>query len=170
MNRRLFALSLCSLSLAACMSKPPVTPGATTPVPPVAKPREPVIAVALGGGGAKGFAHIGVLKMLESHGIKPRIVTGTSAGSFVGAIYASGRSPYQLQEVALALEEADIRDLTFSKQGFLEGQKLQDYVNRQIGNRLIQQLPLRFAAVAAQLDTGAKVAFNLGNTGQAVRA
>jgi NTE family protein len=170
MNRRLFALSLCSLSLAACMSKPPVTPGATTPVPPVAKPREPVIAVALGGGGAKGFAHIGVLKMLESHGIKPRIVTGTSAGSFVGAIYASGRSPYQLQEVALALEEADIRDLTFSKQGFLEGQKLQDYVNRQIGNRLIQQLPLRFAAVATQLDTGAKVAFNRGNTGQAVRA
>jgi NTE family protein len=170
MNRRLFALSLCSLSLAACMSKPPVTPGAVTPVPPVAKPRQPVIAVALGGGGAKGFAHIGVLKMLESHGIKPRIVTGTSAGSFVGAIYASGRSPYQLQEVALALEEADIRDLTFSKQGFLEGQKLQDYVNRQIGNRLIQQLPLRFAAVATQLDTGAKVAFNRGNTGQAVRA
>lgn len=167
MNRRLFALSLMGAALAACTSKPPVTP---TPVTPVVQPRQPVIAIALGGGGAKGFAHIGVLKMLESHGIKPRIVTGTSAGSFVGSIYASGKTSYQLQEVALSLQESDIRDLTLSKQGFIEGQKLQDYVNRQIGNRPIQQLPLRFAAVATQLDTGSKVAFNRGNTGQAVRA
>jgi NTE family protein len=136
----------------------------------VAKAREPVIALALGGGGAKGFAHIGAIKVLESHGIKPKIVTGTSAGSFVGSIYASGKTPYQLQEIALSLEESDIRDLTFTKQGFLVGQKLQDYVNTQIGNKLIQQFPIRFAAVATQLDTGAKVSFNRGNAGQAVRA
>ncbi len=167
MNRRLFALSFFGVALAGCMSKPPVTP---TPVAPAVKPRAPVIAVALGGGGAKGFAHIGVLKVLESHGIKPRIVTGTSAGSFVGAIYANGLTPYQLQETALALKETDIRDLTISKQGFIEGQKLQDYVNRQVRNRPIEKLPLRFAAVATQIDTGQKVAFTRGNTGQAVRA
>ena len=60
------------------------------------------ICAALGGGGAKGFSHIGVIKVLESHGIKPKIVTGTSAGSFVGSIYASGQTPYQLQSLALA--------------------------------------------------------------------
>ncbi|WP_022955382.1 patatin-like phospholipase family protein [Perlucidibaca piscinae] len=140
------------------------------PVTPPPAPREPVIAVALGGGGAKGFAHIGVLKVLESHGIKARIVTGTSAGSFVGALYASGKTPFQLQDIALKLEESDIRDLTLSSQGFLAGQKLQDFVNRQVDNQPIQAFPRRFAAVATAMDSGRKVAFNKGNAGQAVRA
>ena len=78
-----------------------------------------MVAIALGGGGAKGFAHIGVLKVLESHGIKPKIVTGTSAGSFVGSLYASGKSPYQLQQIALNFKESDIRDLTLNRQGLL---------------------------------------------------
>ncbi len=137
---------------------------------PVQKAREPVIALALGGGGAKGFAHIGVIKVLESHGIKAKIVTGTSAGSFVGSIYASGKTPYQLQEIALKLEESDIRDLTLSRQGFVVGQKLQDYVNQQVGNKSIQQFPKRFAAVATELNTGKKTDFIKGNAGQAVRA
>ena len=141
-----------------------------TPATPTIKPREPIIALALGGGGAKGFAHIGAIKILESHGIKPQIVTGTSAGSFVGSLYASGKSGFQLQDIALKLEESDIRDLTISKQGFITGQKLQDFVNKQIGNKSIQQFPIRFAAVATQLDNGQKVAFNKGNAGQAVRA
>lgn len=161
--RRSFLFLLSSVLLTAllsgCMSRAPA---------PVA--REPVIALALGGGGAKGFAHIGVLKVLESHGIKARIVTGTSAGSFVGSLYASGKSPFQLQDIALALAESDIRDLTLSTQGFIAGQKLQDYVNRQVGGRRIEQFPLRFAAVATALDGGRKVAFNRGNAGQAVRA
>src|SRR5690606_6977906 len=132
--------------------------------------REPVIAIALGGGGAKGFAHIGVLKVLESHGIKPKIVTGTSAGSFVGSIYASGKSPYQLQQIALQLKESDIRDLTLNRQGVVLGQKLQDYVNKHIANKPIEQFPVRFAAVATRLDTGRKAEFIKGNPGQAVRA
>jgi NTE family protein len=165
-----YALGLLTLVLGmtACTT-PTVQPSKPTPTA-VAKAREPVIALALGGGGAKGFAHIGAIKVLESHGIKPQIVTGTSAGSFVGSLYASGKTAYQLQEVALTLEESDIRDLTFSKQGFLIGQKLQDYVNAHVGNRPIQQFPIRFAAIATQLDTGAKVSFNRGNAGQAVRA
>ncbi|MES2917164.1 MAG: patatin-like phospholipase family protein [Pseudomonadota bacterium] len=168
---RVLAISLLSLLLAACATPQPAP--VEEPVLPVAlppQPREPVIAVALGGGGAKGFAHIGVLKVLESHGIKPRIVTGTSAGSFVGSMYASGKTPFDLQDIALKLEESDIRDLTFSSQGFIEGQRLQDFVNRQVGNRTLQQFPIRFAAIATDMDTGRKAAFITGNAGQAVRA
>ena len=163
---RFFILFLSCFALVACYKSIKTT----TVVSPTIKPREPIIALALGGGGAKGFAHIGAIKILESHGIKPKIVTGTSAGSFVGSLYASGKSGFQLQEIALKLEESDIRDLTISKQGFITGQKLQDYVNKQIGNKPIQQFPIRFAAVATQLDNGQKVAFNKGNAGQAVRA
>ncbi len=159
------ALALLGLSLSGC-DKNVQTPVQTTPM----KAREPVIAVALGGGGAKGFAHIGVLKVLESHGIKPKIITGTSAGSFVGSLYASGKTPYQLQQLALNFKESDIRDLTLNRQGFLLGQKLQDYVNKNVGNKPIEQFPIRFAAVATRLDNGRKADFIKGNAGQAVRA
>ena len=154
-----------ALAITACdfgTKKPPVT---TTP-----KARQPVIAIALGGGGAKGFAHIGVIKVLESHGIKAQIVTGTSAGSFVGSLYASGKTPYQLQDIALKLEESDIRDLTVSRQGFLVGQKLQDYVNKHVANIPMENFPKRFAAVATELSSGKRVDFIKGNVGQAVRA
>lgn len=158
-------IGLLGLSLVGC-DKTTKTPPQTT----IIKAREPVVAIALGGGGAKGFAHIGVLKVLESHGIKPKIVTGTSAGSFVGSIYASGKTPYQLQQIALTLKESDIRDLTFNSQGVVQGQKLQNYVNKHIANKPIEQFPIRFAAVATRLDTGTKAEFIKGNAGQAVRA
>ena len=141
-----------------------------TPIAPVKPVREPVVALVLGGGGAKGFAHIGVIKVLESHGIRPKLVVGTSAGSFVGGLYASGLSPFALQQLALNLEESDVRDLTLSRQGFLVGQKLQDYVNAQVKQQPIQTFPIRFAAVATEADTGRKVVFNRGNAGQAIRA
>jgi len=140
------------------------------PVAPVVPKREPVVALVLGGGGAKGFAHIGVIKVLESHGIRPQLVVGTSAGSFVGGLYASGLSPFALQQLALSLEESDVRDLTLSRQGFLLGQKLQDYINVQVKQQPIQNFPLRFAAVATEADTGRKVVFTRGNAGQAIRA
>ncbi len=158
-------LSLVTLALSGC-DKNTKTPTQTTSV----QAREPVIALALGGGGAKGFAHIGVIKVLESHGIKPKIVTGTSAGSFVGSIYASGKTPFQLQQIAFSLKESDIRDLTLNRQGVILGQKLQDYVNRQIANKPIEQFPIRFAAVATRLDNGKRADFIKGNAGQAVRA
>ena len=158
-------LSLVTLALSGC-DKNTKTPTQTTSL----QAREPVIALALGGGGAKGFAHIGVIKVLESHGIKPKIVTGTSAGSFVGSIYASGKTPFQLQQIAFSLKESDIRDLTLNRQGVVLGQKLQDYVNRQIANKPIEQFPIRFAAVATRLDNGKRADFIKGNAGQAVRA
>lgn len=154
-----------ALTLAGC-DKTTKTPPSTTPI----QAREPVIALALGGGGAKGFAHIGVIKVLESHGIKPKIVTGTSAGSFVGSLYASGKSPYQLQHIALTFKESDIRDLTLNRQGFIAGQKLQDFVNQHVANKPIEKFPIRFAAVATRLDNGRKADFIKGNAGQAVRA
>lgn len=168
-RRRFFDHTLCAsliLSLAACSTAPKTS--SSKIITPVA--REPVIALALGGGGAKGFAHIGVIKILESHGIRAKIVTGTSAGSFVGSIYASGKTPFQLQEIALNLDEKDLRDLTLSKQGFVVGQKLQDYVNKQVNNVPMQRFPIKFAAVATRLDNGQKTVFTSGNTGQAVRA
>ena len=151
---RLSCLTLLSLALFGCDQ----TAKKTLPTTAI-KAREPVIGLALGGGGAKGFAHIGVIKVLESHGIKAKIVTGTSAGSFVGSIYASGQTPYQMQNLALKLQESDLRDLTLNSQGFIAGQKLQNYVNAQVGNKPIEQFPKRFAAVATRLDNGKKAVF-----------
>jgi NTE family protein len=159
-----FFIVFISIVFSACTTQP------TKPTQPKATPREPVIAIALGGGGAKGFAHVGVLKVLESHGIQAKIVTGTSAGSFVGSLYASGKTPFQLQQIALGFKESDIRDLTLNRQGFVQGQKLQDYVNKQVSNKPIEQFPRRFAAVATRLDKGTKADFIKGNAGQAVRA
>ncbi|NNP72381.1 esterase [Acinetobacter defluvii] len=158
-------IGLLGLALVGC-DKTVKTPPTTTTL----KAREPVIAIALGGGGAKGFAHIGVIKVLESHGIKPKIVTGTSAGSFVGSIYASGKTPYQMQQIALQLKESDIRDLTLNRQGIVLGEKLQNYVNNYVANKPIEKFPIRFAAVATRLDNGKKAEFIKGNAGQAVRA
>ena len=162
---RLSCFALLSLALFGCDQTAKKTPPTTA-----IKAREPVIALALGGGGAKGFAHIGVIKVLESHGIKAKIVTGTSAGSFVGSIYASGQTPYQMQNLALKLQESDLRDLTLNSQGIILGQKLQNYVNTQVGNKPIEKFPIRFAAVATRLDNGKKAEFIKGNAGQAVRA
>ena len=172
---KLLLFVLTPVLLSACGLFKTSPPSGHTPSPAettteTIKPREPLIALVLGGGGVKGFAHVGVIKVLENHGIKPSMVVGTSAGSFVGALYASGMDSYQLQRVALGMQEADIRDLTLSSQGFLIGEKLQQFVNNQVKNTPIQQFPIRFAAVATDLESGEKVAFNYGNAGQAVRA
>ena len=146
--------------------KVPVTPV----IPVIPKIREPRVALVLGGGGVKGFAHVGIIKVLEAHGIQPSIVVGTSAGSFVGALYASGMNAFELQKVALDIQETDIRDLTLNNQGFLIGEKLQQFVNSKVSNKPIQDFPIRFAAVATDLQSGEKVSFNYGDAGQAVRA
>ena len=141
-----------------------------TVMPPMATPVKLKIGLALGGGAAKGFAHIGVIKMLEASGIHPDVVAGTSAGSVVGALYASGMDPFQLQEQAFSLDETKIRDVRLFSGGIVQGQKLQDFVNQLVGNRPIEKLKLPFAAVATELDNGERAVFVRGNTGQAVRA
>jgi len=171
MLRPLLALA-CVTALAGCLSGPapdpvraPVTPRAVAPAP---KPIR--IGLALGGGAAKGFAHIGVIKVLEANGLKPDVVAGTSAGSVVGAMYAGGMDAFALQEHAVALDAASIRDLRLFSGGLVQGQKLQDHVNTQVGNRPIERLGRPFAAVATQLETGKRMVFTRGNVGQAVRA
>ncbi len=137
----------------------------TTPPKPKIK-----IALALGGGAAKGFAHIGVIKILEQNGIKPVIITGTSAGSIIGSLYASGLTPIQLQQKAMDLKESQVVDLTLSTSGFIKGEYLQNFINSSVGNRPIQNLKIPFGAVATNRDSGATALFRSGNTGQAVRA
>ena len=144
-----------------------------TPTPPVSVPKpapKPKIALALGGGAAKGFAHVGVIRVLEQNGIVPDIVTGTSAGSIVGAIYASGVDGEALRYRALRINESDLRDFTFSTSGFLKGEKLAALVNQQVDGKKIEQLSRRFGAVVTDLDSGARVVLKSGDTGTAVRA
>lgn len=165
---RSFLPLLATLALCACFGNTkPTPPPAPIAPPPVVKLR---IGLALGGGAAKGFAHIGVIKMLEANGIHPDVVSGTSAGSVVGALYASGMDAFQLQETAIALDQASIRDVRLFSGGMVQGQKLQDYVNQQVKNRPLEKLNVPFAAVATQLETGQRTVFVRGNTGQAVRA
>src|SRR6201991_1390108 len=117
---------------------------------PVLTPVKLRIGLALGGGAAKGFAHIGVIKMLEASGIHPDVVSGTSAGSVVGALYASGMDAFQLQEQAFALDEGKIRDVRFFSGGMVQGQKLQDYVNELVRQTPIEKMHVPFAAVATE--------------------
>ncbi|RPC45104.1 esterase [Neisseria meningitidis] len=129
-----------------------------------------VVGLALGGGASKGFAHIGIIKVLKENGIPVKVVTGTSAGSIVGSLFASGMSPDRLELEAEILGKTDLVDLTLSTSGFIKGEKLQNYINRKVGGRRIQQFPIKFAAIATDFETGKAVAFNQGNAGQAVRA
>ena len=131
---------------------------------------KPIIALALGSGGSRGFAHIGVLKALEANGIHIDIVVGTSAGSVVGALYAAGYKSAEIEQIALDLDQDRLKDTDLSTRGYIRGEQLQDFINRELKNRSIEQLDIPFVAVATQLDTGYPVAFNRGNTGKAVRA
>jgi NTE family protein len=132
------------------------------------------IGLALGGGAARGFAHIGVIKVLEANGIVPDLVVGTSAGSVVGAMYAAGYNGVALQKLALEMDEATISDWTlpfFSRSsGVLKGEALKNYVNKMVGHVPIQKLKKSFGAVATDLNTGIAILFRTGNTGEAVRA
>lgn len=165
--RRLFLFAFATLFLSAC--------GTATPPPlAVAAPHRIRIGLALGGGAARGFAHIGVIKALESQGIDADIVVGTSAGSVVGALYAAGNSGFALQKMALEMDEASISDWAlplFSKtSGVLKGEALQNYVNKAVNNAPIEKLKIAFGAVATDLNSGMPILFQRGNTGMAVRA
>ncbi|OWY26561.1 patatin-like phospholipase family protein [Herbaspirillum robiniae] len=146
----------------------------TAPTPVATAPKKVRIGLALGGGAARGFAHIGVIKALESQGIDADIVAGTSAGSLVGAMYAAGNDGFALQKLALAMDEAAISDWSvpfFAKvSGVLKGEGVQNYVNKALGNLPIEKFKIPFGAVATDLKTGQPILFQRGNAGVAVRA
>ncbi len=169
--------ALVALLLAGCGSAPVknVTPVAVPVIAPLAvMPHKVKIALVLGGGAARGFAHIGVIKALEAQGIVPDIIVGTSAGSVVGALYAAGNNGFALQRQALEMDEASISDWAmplFSKSsGVLKGEALQNYVNKAVHNVPMEKLKIAFGAVATDLNNGQPILFQRGNTGQAVRA
>ena len=175
LSRRSTILACAALCLTACGSTPTPPPATPAPVAQAPAPLKKVrIGLALGGGAARGFAHIGVIKALEAQGIHADIVVGTSAGSVVGALYASGYTGFALQKIAMDMDEATISDwampLFSSSPGLLKGEALQNYVNKAVGNRPMEKLPKRFGAVVTDLKTGEAVMFDKGNTGMAVRA
>jgi NTE family protein len=162
--RRLSILLLVAL-LSACAAPPPA------PTPPIPTPKPPLrIALVLGGGAARGFAHIGVIKALEAQGIVPDMVVGTSAGSVVGALYASGMKGFDLQSLALQMEEDMLSDWTLPNRGVIKGEALQDFINQKVKNLSIQKMPKPLGVVATDLQSGERVLFRQGNTGIAVRA
>ena len=159
------ALSLFPLLLLASCAGREVKPVPLEPPPKAVK-----VAVVLGGGAAKGFAHVGVLKVLEANRVPVHMVVGTSVGSLVGSLYAYGYPAYDLQKVAMGLEKGDLADLTVPDNGFVKGEKLEAYVNRMVRDTTMEHLRTPFYAVATDIGSGQETVFGKGNTGSAVRA
>jgi len=161
-----------SLGIAACASLPPPPehPPSAEPLILIRRADRPLVAFVLGGGGARGFAHAGVLKVLDDAGIRADLVVGTSAGSLVGALYAGGIRNDELLETAIAVQREELVDFVFPHRGFIEGNRLQIYIDRALKGRLIEQLEIPFVAVATELASGRLVAFTRGDAGMAVRA
>ena len=160
------------LVLEACSGLPAGTVSAPVVATPAPEKKPLKIGLALGGGAARGFAHVGVIAVLEEAGLRPQLVVGTSAGSMVAALYASGRSSAQLQQTALNMEEVAITDwmLPIFGRGMFRGEALGRYVNDLVANRPIESMTIPLGIVATDLNSGQAVLFQRGNTGMAVRA
>lgn len=163
--------------LASCASLPPPVRG---PAPSFVEPSPNSrggVALVLSGGAARGYAHVGVIKALEAHGLRPDLVVGSSAGSIVGALYASGMSARELEERIAELGGAQFSDLEFGgfgilpgSMGLLRGDRLHRYIDDRVRWHRIEDFPIRFAVVATALDTGESQIFNAGDVGLAVVA
>jgi len=143
---------------------------ANLPDKSAAPPAAPKIGLALGGGAARGFAHVGVIKALEAQGIVPDIIVGTSAGSVVAALYAGGANGFELQKLALSMEDGSVSDWVLPDRGFIRGEALQNFVNKALVNRPMNALPRKLAVVATELQTGEMTVLRSGDVGLAVRA
>lgn len=157
---KLCALIFCSLIISACVTTPPPAP----------QQRPAKIALVLGAGASKGFAHVGVLKVLEINKVPIQMIVGTSVGSFVGSLYAYGYDAYALQKISLGLERSDVAEITIPDNGFLKGDRLRDFINTKVSNSAIEKLKIPFYAVATDIKDGTSVVFHSGNTGMAVQA
>jgi NTE family protein len=175
--RNWLLVALAALLLAACSTPPrqpeaiPPETASQAPPPPVIAIRKPSrIALVLGGGATRGFAHIGAIKALEAQGIVPDIIVGTSVGSVVGSLYAAGYNGFELQKLAIQMEEGQVSDWSLPNRGIFKGEALQDFINRAVQQRPLEKLKRAFAVVATDLHSGEMVVFRTGNTGMAVRA
>jgi len=139
----------------------------SAPKPPARPPR---IGLALGGGAARGFAHIGVIQVLEENGIPVDLVVGTSAGSLVATLYASGKGGVLLGQLADGMDETAFTDWSFPGRGLIRGEALAKYVRDNTGGRSIEQMRVPLGIVATDLDNGQAILFQRGDAGIAVRA
>lgn len=181
LDRRLWlrlAVAGAAVTIAGCQTAPrmPVPaapaepPPAAPPSAPLPPPKPPRIGLALGGGAARGFAHIGVIQALEESGLRPDLVVGTSAGSLVAALYASGKRSAELIQLADAMDESAITDWSFPGRGLIRGEALAKFVREHTAGKPIEAMPMPLGIVATDLDSGAPILFQRGDTGMAVRA
>jgi NTE family protein len=160
------AITSCTLKEVQPPQIPPTVPLPSQPLPKPAK-----IALVLGAGASKGFAHIGVIKIFEANKVPIHMIIGTSVGSVVGGLYAYGYDAFKLQKLSFAIEKEDIIDLLYiPSNGFIKGEKLEEFVNRTLKNTPMEKLKIPFYAVATEIQNGQETVFGRGNTGQAVRA
>jgi NTE family protein len=134
--------------------------------------RRPVIGLALGGGAARGFAHIGIVRTLIAHGIVPNVVVGTSIGAVVGGSYAAGHLD-TLEEWARSLQPRNILsylDIRLNGSGLIGGDKLAAQLEAALGQTDIEDLPLKFATVATEIQTGHEIWLTHGRIVDAMRA
>ncbi len=170
------AAALVLAALSACQTAPvtpvvvPLPPEPVASAPVVVPPKPPRVGLALGGGAARGFAHIGVIQVLEENGIKVDYVTGTSAGSLVAALYASGKNGTALAAVADNMDESAFTDWAFPGRGLIRGEALARFVRENTGGRSIEQMRVPLGIVATDLDSGQPILFQVGDPGVAVRA
>lgn len=147
-------------------------PAAANIGPAVAQRRKKT-AIVFGGGSARGFAHIGVVKALEAAGIAPDLIVGCSAGSLVGAFWAAGYGAGEMERIAMEVRDSEIVDLVSGAEaqfGMVTGLRLENFVNRAVRDQPIETLKTPFIAVATEYPSGKLVAFDRGNVGFAVRA
>jgi NTE family protein len=163
-------LGIFLLTITACTMKETQPPSVVLEVPVQPPPKPAKIALVLGAGASKGFAHIGVIKILEANKVPIHMIVGTSVGSAVGSLYASGLNGFELQKLCFAIEQKDIVDLALPENGFIKGEKLEEFINKTLKNTPMEKLKIPFYAVATEIRNGKETVFNRGNTGQAVRA
>ena len=172
-NRRLTLLLLCAVaSLTGCAPFNYVASDSPrAAAKPFTAPSQPRVALVLGSGGPRGYAHIGVMKVLEEAGVQYDLVVGSSVGSLIGAFWAAGYSVDEISAIANDGGPLTVFDFSlFADRGWIHGQRLQDYVNNRLGNKSIEQLRRNLIVAATRREDKAPVFFQQGNVGVAVRA
>lgn len=167
-----FVLAIVLLSTAGCFGAEEESSGKRAPhfEPPRSGAAPPRVALVLGSGGRRGFAHIGVLKALTESGIRPDLIIGSSVGAVIGSLYAGGASAVEIEKLAYSLNSLEFFELKtlFGKRA--TGRAVQDFVNKHIQSRAIEELPVAFIVAATRVRDSSLVLFNRGDTGLAVRA
>jgi NTE family protein len=160
--------------LAACRTAAPALTAPAPLAPPAPEVPEPKVALVLGGGAARGFAHIGVIRVLEQEKIPVDLVVGTSVGSLIGALYASQRSSFELEWSAFQLKQEDLFDFrvfgAVLGMGLARGELLEAFVKAKVKQERIEELMIPFAAVATDLNWGGRIVIDKGSVAKAVHA